>query len=96
VLFTSADALSRIPRDPVTQEPVEAVASVEAQGERVSVDFEPLLSQARAVERVAVVSYADRDCVPDMEAIKRAVKDCPDFACVFNYLESVTSRGGGR
>jgi len=31
--------------------------------------------------------YADEGCVPDIEDIRKALMDCPDFACVFNYLE---------
>jgi len=43
VLLTSADALSRKPRDHVTREPVEAVASVGALSKKISLDFGPLL-----------------------------------------------------
>jgi transposase InsO family protein len=98
-LLTSADAISRIPYENVTErenKPIddedyeELIASVstlsdEPMTDRVNLIFD---SDEESAECVApIIASAD---LPSLDEIKLAVASCPDFAAIYEYLDNGT------
>jgi hypothetical protein len=99
-LMTSADALSRIQREPQEllnmaddDDDDELIANVSAMcrdssKKRVNITFE--IDNEEDVQVVASVGSTLTTSLPTLEEIKATVKLCPDFAAIYSYLESGT------
>ena len=83
-LLTSADAISRIPREGVIEENSSELVAVinERSPQRTVIEFD-----VDEVNRPECVSAVNMEFLPSLAEINIAIKDCPDFKHIFAYLD---------